>query len=137
MKIEADEEALKQVPDVGPVVAARIAHFFAQPHLPRGDRHALQAAGVRWKEERRGARPTARSPGMTVVLTGGLASMSRDEPARSSRRWVPRSAATVSKKTSLVVAGEAAGSKLAKAQELGIEVWDNAAACVPRRTCTD
>ena len=58
--VETDEEALKQVPDVGPVVAARIAHFFAQPHN-REVIAALQAAGVRWKEARRSARRTVRS----------------------------------------------------------------------------
>ena len=123
--VEADEEALKQVPDVGPVVAARIAHFFAQPHN-REVIAALQAAGVRWKE---GApQRTADGPlaGMTVVLTGGLASMSRDEAGAKLEALGAKVSGSVSKKTSLVVAGEAAGSKLAKAQELGIEVWDEA-----------
>jgi DNA ligase (NAD+) len=121
--IDADEPALTEVPDVGPVVAARIAHFFAQPHN-REVIAALQSAGVRWKE---GApQRTADGPlaGTTVVLTGGLASMTRDEAGARLEALGAKLSGSVSKKTGLVVAGEAAGSKLAKAQELGIETWD-------------
>jgi len=64
--------------------------------------------------------------GKTVVLTGGLASMSRDEAGAKLEALGAKLAGSVSKKTSLVIAGEAAGSKLAKAEELGIEVWDEA-----------
>ena len=121
----ADEEALKQVPDVGPVVATRIAHFFAQPHN-REVIAALRAAGVHWKEgppQRASDGPLA---GSTVVLTGGLASMSRDEAGARLEALGAKVSGSVSKKTSFVVAGEAAGSKLAKAQELGLEIWDEA-----------
>ncbi len=74
----ADEAQLKQVPDVGPIVAARIAHFFAEPHN-REAITALQAAGMHWPEgapQRSANGPLA---GKTVVLTGGLSAMSRDE----------------------------------------------------------
>ena len=64
--------------------------------------------------------------GKTVVLTGGLSSMSRDQAAAKLEALGAKMAGSVSKKTSLVIAGEAAGSKLAKAEELGIEVWDEA-----------
>ena len=64
--------------------------------------------------------------GKTVVLTGGLAAMSRDEAGEKLEALGAKIAGSVSKKTHLVVAGEAAGSKLAKAQELGIEIWDEA-----------
>ncbi|HWT16216.1 MAG TPA: NAD-dependent DNA ligase LigA, partial [Patescibacteria group bacterium] len=124
--MQADEDALKQVPDVGPIVAARIAHFFAEPHN-REAIAALQAAGMHWPEgppQRSADGPLA---GKTVVLTGGLAAMSRDEAGAKLEALGAKVAGSVSKKTSLVVAGEAAGSKLAKAQELGIEVWDEAA----------
>ncbi len=123
--MDANEEELKQVPDVGPIVAARIAHFFAEPHN-REAIAALQAAGMQWPEgtpQRSSEGPLA---GKTVVLTGGLSAMSRDEAGAKLEALGAKVAGSVSKKTSLVVAGEAAGSKLAKAQELGIEVWDEA-----------
>ena len=121
--MSADEEALKQVPDVGPVVATRIAHFFAQPHN-REVIAALREAGVHWKE---GApRRASEGPlsGSTVVLTGGLESMSRDEAGARLEALGAKISGSVSKKTTFVVAGEAAGSKLAKAQELGLDIWD-------------
>lgn len=123
--IDADEPTLTEVPDVGPVVATRIAHFFAQPHN-REVIAALRAAGVHWKEgapQRTSDGPLA---GKTVVLTGGLAAMSRDEAGAKLEALGAKVSGSVSKKTSLVVAGEAAGSKLAKAQEIGIEIWDEA-----------
>ena len=123
--MNADEETLRQVPDIGPVVAARIAHFFAEPHN-REVIAALRANGVHWTEgapQRASEGPLA---GKTVVLTGGLASMSRDEACAKLEALGAKVSGSVSKKTSFVVAGEAAGSKLAKAQELGIEVWDEA-----------
>ena len=64
--------------------------------------------------------------GKTVVLTGGLSSMSRDEAGAKLEALGAKLAGSVSKKTSLVIAGEAAGSKLAKAEEFGIEIWDEA-----------
>jgi DNA ligase (NAD+) len=123
--IAADEEALRQVPDIGPVVAARIAHFFAESHN-REVIAALRANGVHWPE---GApRRAAEGPlsGQTVVLTGGLDAMSREEAGARLEALGAKVSGSVSKKTSFVVAGEAAGSKLAKAQELGIDVWDEA-----------
>ena len=121
----ADVEALRHVPDIGPVVAARIAHFFAEPHN-REVIAALRANGVHWPEgapQRASDGPLA---GQTVVLTGGLAAMSRDEAGARLEALGAKVSGSVSKKTSFVVAGEAAGSKLAKAQELGIEIWDEA-----------
>jgi DNA ligase (NAD+) len=121
----ADEDSLRGVPDVGPVVAARIAHFFAQPHN-REVIAALRANGVHWQEgapQRASDGPLA---GRTVVLTGGLESMSRDEAGARLEALGAKVSGSVSKKTGFVVAGEAAGSKLAKARELGIEIWDEA-----------
>ena len=122
----ADEEALRQVPDIGPIMAAHIASFFAEPHN-REVIEALRAHGVHWPE---GApRRNAEGPlaGKTVVLTGSLAAMTRDAAGDALEALGAKVASSVSKKTSIVVAGEAAGSKLAKARELGIEVWDEAA----------
>ena len=124
--MDADVEMLQHVPDVGPVVAARIAHFFAEPH----NREAiadLQAAGMHWPECAPQRATDGPLVGKTVVLTGGLAAMSRDEAGAKLEALGAKVVGSVSKKTSLVVAGEAAGSKLAKARELGIETWDEAA----------
>ena len=124
MAASADE--LKTVPDVGPVVSARIHGFFAEAHN-REVIAALRANGVQWPEgppQRTVEGPLA---GKTVVLTGGLDAFSRDEAGAHLEALGAKVAGSVSKKTSLVIAGEAAGSKLDKARELGIEVWDEAA----------
>ena len=121
----ADEARLVEIPDVGPVVATRIAGFFAEPHN-REVVQALRDAGVRWPEgppQRSAEGPLA---GQTVVLTGALSAMSRDAAGDRLQALGAKVAGSVSKKTSFVVAGEAAGSKLDKARELGIEVWDEA-----------
>jgi len=121
--MQADAESLMQVPDVGPIVARRIVTFFHEHHN-REVIASLRDAGVFWPEgapQRSAEGPLA---GMTVVLTGGLSSMSRDEAGDKLEALGAKVAGSVSKKTSIVIAGEAAGSKLEKAKELGIEVWD-------------
>jgi DNA ligase (NAD+) len=123
--MDASAETLVDVPDVGPVVAERIAGFFAEPHN-REVVQALRAAGVSWPEgppQRSAEGPLA---GQTVVLTGSLATMSRDQAGDRLQALGARVSGSVSKKTSFVVAGEAAGSKLEKAEALGVEVWDEA-----------
>lgn len=119
----ASEEELQQVPDVGPVVAAHIRAFFQQPHnLEVIDK--LLRAGVQWPViERRG---TAALPlqGKTVVLTGTLSEMTRDEAKQRLRALGAKVTGSVSKKTDLVIAGAEAGSKLNKAEQLGVEVAD-------------
>ena len=121
----ADEAALLEVPDVGPIVAKRIFGFFAESHN-REAIAALRAAGVHWPEGP--PRRSAEGPlaGKTVVLTGALSAMSRDEAGDRLQALGAKVSGSVSRKTSFVVAGEAAGSKLAKAEELGVEVWDEA-----------
>jgi DNA ligase (NAD+) len=121
----ADEETLRTVPDIGPVMAAHIAHFFAEPHN-REVIAALQANGVLWKEGAPQRSSVGPLVGQTVVLTGGLESMSRDDAGAKLEALGAKVSGSVSKKTSFVVAGEAAGSKLVKAQELGLEIWDEA-----------
>jgi DNA ligase (NAD+) len=123
--MDADIATLTAVPDIGPIVAAGIVHFFAEPHN-REVIAALRAAGVHWPEP--GPQRASEGPlaGKTVVLTGGLAAMTRDEAGAKLEALGAKVSGSVSKKTSFVVAGEAAGSKLAKAQELGVEVWDEA-----------
>lgn len=123
--MHAGEAELTEVNDVGPIMASHIAAFFAEPRN-RAVIAALQKAGVQWKEsapQRRAEGPLA---GQTVVLTGGLSSLTRDEARDKLEALGAKVAGSVSKKTSFVVAGEAAGSKLEKAEALGVEVWDEA-----------
>jgi len=119
----ADEDALQQVPDVGPIVAGHIRSFFSQPHNQE-TLQALKQAGVIWQEE--AIVEAAEQPlgGQTWVLTGTLSQMTRDQAREQLERLGARVAGSVSKKTACVVAGEAAGSKLTKAEQLGIPVLD-------------
>ncbi len=121
----ADEERLRQVSDIGPVVAAAVRAFFQEPHN-RDIIARLRAAGVRWPET--AARPASarRLAGKTVVLTGTLESLSRERATASLRALGAKVAGSVSKKTDYVVAGRDAGSKLDKARELGVTVLDEA-----------
>jgi len=120
----ADEESLQTVPDVGPIVAGHIRSFFEQTHN-RETLDALREAGVRWQEEevREGEKPLK---GQTWVLTGTLSGMTRDEAKEKLESLGAKVAGSVSKKTACVVAGEAAGSKLAKAEQLEVPVLDEA-----------
>ena len=121
----ADREALVEVPDVGPVVADRIAGFFAEPHN-REVIAALREAGVQWPEGKPQRAAEGPLAGQTVVLTGALSAMTREEAGERLQALGAKVAGSVSKKTSFLVAGEAAGSKLEKANSLGVEVWDEA-----------
>jgi len=122
--VAADEAALQEVEDVGPVVAMSIRRFFAEKHN-RDVIDALRRHGVRWEEGKaRPAAPAGRLAGKTFVLTGTLPDMTRDEAAALITSHGGKVAGSVSKKTDYVVAGADAGSKLAKAQTLGIAVLD-------------
>lgn len=121
--LAADEAALLQVPDVGPVVARCIIEFLAEPHN-RGVIAALRRE-MRWAEGEGAARPAeGRFAGKTFVLTGTLPSLRRDEAAAMIEAVGGKVAGSVSKKTDYVVAGADAGSKLDKAQQLGVAVLD-------------
>lgn len=122
----ATEEDLQQVQDVGPIVARRIATFFQQPHNLEVIA-ALQAAGVHWYEQEPGARTQGALNGKTYVLTGTLTTMTRDEAKDYLQQLGAKVAGSVSKNTDAVVAGEKAGSKLAKAEALGIPVMNEEA----------
>ncbi len=122
--MDASEDALAQVADVGPVVAHSIHTFFAQPHN-REVVQGLRAAGVHWTEGEALAPTEMPLAGLTVVLTGTLASMGRDEAKDQLEALGAKVAGSVSKKTSYVVAGAEAGSKLDKAQALGVPVLDD------------
>jgi DNA ligase (NAD+) len=123
--IDADVDALLDVRDVGPVLAEAIRDFFAERHN-REVIAQLRAAGVHWTEgppERAPAGPLA---GMTVVLTGTLPTMTREDAKALLESAGAKVAGSVSAKTSYVVAGADAGSKLAKAEQLGVPVLDEA-----------
>ena len=124
--MDATEAQLLEVPDVGPVVARSIHTFFAQPHH-REIVEQLQACGVRW-DEHEGAAQAAPGllSGKTLVLTGTLPTLSRDEAKALIEAAGGKVAGSVSRKTDAVVAGTEAGSKLEKAQALGVTVLDEA-----------
>ena len=123
--LAADSEALQQVPDVGPIVAASLVAFLGEAHN-REIIERLRAAGVVWTE----AAPVDTGPrlfaGKTLVLTGTLPTLKRDEAKALIEAAGGKVSGSVSKKTDFVVAGEEAGSKLEKAQELGVPVIDEA-----------
>jgi DNA ligase (NAD+) len=125
--MNASEQALTEANDVGPVLAASIARFFAEPHN-RESVEQLRAAGVHWTEGPPRVTQTATGPlhGLTFVLTGTLPTMSRDDAKGLIEEGGGKVSGSVSKKTDYVVAGADAGSKLAKAEELGIAVLDEA-----------
>jgi len=121
--LEANDDSLLQVRDVGPVLAESIRDFFAEPHN-RKVIEALRKAGVHWKD--RASRRESPGPltGRTFVLTGTLPTLSRDEAKALLEAAGATVAGSVSKKTDYVVAGADAGSKLAKAKALGVAVID-------------
>ena len=124
--LDATEEDLLQVPDVGPVLALAIRDFFAEPHN-REVIEALRAAGVSWKEgSPRRAAAAGPLAGRTFVLTGSLPTLSRDEAKALLEAAGATVAGSVSKKTDYVVAGSDAGGKLVKARDLGIDILDEA-----------
>lgn len=124
--MSATEEQLLEVNDVGPIVAQSIHTFFAQPHNVEVV-NEFRACGVTWPEsdpQRAAAKPMA---GKTFVLTGTFPTLKREEAKEMLETAGAKVAGSVSKKTDFVVAGEEAGSKLTKAEELGVKVIDEAA----------
>lgn len=122
----ADETALLEVPDVGPALAESITAFFAEEHNAQ-ELERLKMAGIVWPEGRVVANEPSAVAGKTFVLTGTLPTLSRDAAKDRILAAGGKVSGSVSKKTDFVVAGEAAGSKLDKAQALGVTVIDEAA----------
>ncbi|RKP54646.1 NAD-dependent DNA ligase LigA [Pararobbsia silviterrae] len=123
--MDASVEQLLEVPDVGPIVAEATRHFFAEPHNRTVIDQLRAPNRLTWTE----GPPAPRAPlgvlaGKTVVLTGTLPTLSRDDAKAMLEAAGAKVAGSVSKKTDYVVAGAEAGSKLAKAEELGIAVLD-------------
>ena len=123
--IDATETDLLAVRDVGPIVAQSIIQFFAEPHNMEVVKK-LRAAGVHWSESKGMQQSAGILAGKTLVLTGTLPTLSRDAAREKIEAAGGKVAGSVSKKTDYVVAGEEAGSKLAKAQELGVTILDEA-----------
>ena len=124
--IGADEVALTQVSDVGPVVAQSLQHFFGEPHN-REVVAQLRIAGVHWPEHKgTPLRSTTHLSGKIFVLTGTLPNLTREKAAALLEAVGAKVAGSVSRKTDYVVAGADAGNKLDKARELGVPVLDEA-----------
>jgi DNA ligase (NAD+) len=119
----ADEAQLLEVADVGPVVAASVARFFAERHN-RDVIELLRAAGVHWPEGKRKAATRGPLAGATVVLTGTLPGLAREQASERIVAAGGKVTGSVSRKTSFVVAGADAGAKLDKARALGVRVID-------------
>ena len=122
--LDADQVQLTEVPDIGPIVAESIAQFFAEPHN-REVIESLRAAGVNWPEGKgKQAMALTAISGKTFVLTGTLPTLSREQAREMIEAVGGKVVGSVSKKTDYVVVGSDAGSKLAKAQELGVPLLD-------------
>jgi DNA ligase (NAD+) len=119
----ASEDEIDAVPGIGPEIAASVREWFDEDEN-RQLIEKLRAAGVRLADERTevtGPRPLE---GRSIVLTGGLETLSREEATAAAEDAGARVTSSVSKKTSFVVAGESPGTKLAKAEQLGVDVID-------------
>jgi DNA ligase (NAD+) len=124
--MQANAAQIEETPDVGPIVSAEVARFFADPRA-REVIERMRKAGVTWKDldvQRAAALPLS---GLTFVITGTLAGLQRDAAEDALRELGAKVSGSVSKKTSFLVVGADAGSKLAKAQALGVRILDEAA----------
>ncbi len=124
--MDATQAQLLEVADVGPIVAHSVHTFFAQPHN-REVMEQLRAVGISWEEGKGAERAAQTLAGKTFVLTGTFPTLSRDEAKDRLEAAGAKVSGSVSKKTSYVVAGADAGSKLDKAKELGVAVIDETA----------
>jgi DNA ligase (NAD+) len=120
---DATTEEIEQVPDIGPITAAHVHAYLAEPRNATVI-DSLLKLGVRWPAAKAAKTVDRTLGGKVFVLTGRLSSMSRDDAGDLIREMGGTVSGSVSKKTDYVVAGEAAGSKLNKATELGVEILD-------------
>lgn len=118
--MQASEEELQKIPDIGPVVARHLVTFFQQPHNLEVIQH-LRQLGVVWEEHLTTSQALA---GRTFVLTGMLKHMTREEATHILQALGAKVSQSVSKKTDYVIVGENAGSKLEKAQTLGVKILE-------------
>ncbi len=122
----ADADTLQRVPDVGPVVAGHVASFFAQDHN-REVIEALRMAGIRWPAQVPAAPEEKALAGQTFVITGALETMTRDEAKDRLQLLGAKVSGSVSGKTSYLVVGADPGSKLDKAEKLGVKILNEQA----------
>lgn len=123
--MQANNEELQLIPDVGPVVAKRIVAFFAQAHNTEVIEQLI-VAGVHWPVTEPKLEATGPLQGQTFVLTGSLQHFGREQAGQMLESLGAKISSSVSKKTSVLVAGAEAGSKLAKAESLGVAIWQEA-----------
>lgn len=123
--LDASAEEIERVPDIGPVVAASVRHFFAEPHN-RDVIAALRAAGVNWPRIEATAHTSLDNAfsGKTCVITGTLSGMTREQAQEKILALGGKVSGSVSKKTDYLIAGAEAGSKLVKAEALGVKILD-------------
>jgi DNA ligase (NAD+) len=119
----ASVEQMLEVPDIGPVIAAHVHAFFAAP-ANQAVIDRLIAAGVSWPEHAQAERSSLPLDGVAVVLTGALTGMTRESATEALQALGAKVSSAVSKRTRYLVAGAEAGSKLARARELGVTVLD-------------
>lgn len=124
--MQANIDDLQALSDIGPIVSAHIVAFFKEPHNTTMIQ-ALLDAGIHWEKVK--ATPKSEQPldGQTIVITGTLQNLSRDDAKEKLQRLGAKVTGTVSKKTSFLVVGDAPGSKYDKAQSLGIKCLDETA----------
>ncbi len=121
--MQADEEDLQTVPDVGPIVASHVVTFFKQMHNLEVLKQLLDH-DIKWPDIEEIETESLPLAGKIIVLTGTLTQMGRSEAKEQLQKLGAKVAGSVSKKTDLLIAGEAAGSKREKAESLGIEILD-------------
>lgn len=121
--MQASEEDLQQIEDIGPIVSANIAGFFRQHHN-RELIIKLKKLGVHWQDIQKNINEVQALSGQTFVLTGALSQMTREAAKEKLIALGAKVAESVSKKTSYVVVGESPGSKYEKAKELGVTILD-------------
>jgi len=119
--MDADEEALQQVQDIGPIVAQHITHFFAQSHNQKVIRQLMKEIEIQLPAVKQHKQVLA---GKTFVITGTLTDMTREQAKELLQSAGAKVSGSVSAKTDYLLAGEKAGSKLAKAEKLGVEIID-------------
>ena len=120
--MSADEERLQQIEDVGPIVAGQIVKFFREAHNAAVIEELIRH-GVHWPDVRKPARVASPVSGKRVVITGTLEGLSREEATARLEALGAKVVSSVSSKTDIVIVGESPGSKLKKAEELGITIW--------------